>query len=211
MERMLDISIEKIQRKLIKMASMVDENVDDVILNITQNKSDLLERIEENSKKVVKLNDKLQKNVLKLLALNQPVAQDLRIALSAIKISSSLRRMAQLTKKIGKISNDFNYPDKMLEEIQFEEICIITNRMIKNAIDAFINNDLQLANIVYGQEDKLDRIVWENSNNVIQLAKSDMNITEKAISLFQILQELERLGDYSTYIIDEIHFLNNNS
>lgn len=211
MERMLDISIEKIQRKLIKMASMVDENVDDVILNITQNKSDLLERIEENSKKVVKLNDKLQKNVLKLLALNQPVAQDLRIALSAIKISSSLKRMAQLTKKIGKISNDFNYPDKMLEEIQFEEICIITNRMIKNAIDAFINNDLQLANIVYGQEDKLDRIVWENSNNVIQLAKSDMNITEKAISLFQILQELERLGDYSTYIIDEIHFLNNNS
>ncbi|OGU34884.1 MAG: phosphate transport system regulatory protein PhoU [Ignavibacteria bacterium GWB2_35_6b] len=207
MERPFDIQIEKLRTKIIKMCSIVDEQVGlsiNSILNYDKSLADLVIEIEE---KVDRFDVKIERICQKLFALNQPVAMDLRLIMSALKINSSLERMGDLAVNIARNSKDLKNPPGFMQRLNFEEIARIAREMIKKSFDSFINSDAELAKSVISSDNQLDEFVKVNSKILIEIMKEKAENIENALIIHSVLQEIERLGDHAVNISEEVYFI----
>lgn len=207
MERPFDIQIEKLRTKIIKMCSIVDEQVGlsiNSILNYDKSLADLVIEMEE---KVDKFDVKIERICQKLFALNQPVAMDLRLIMSALKINSNLERMGDLAVNIARNSKDLkDFPDFM-QRLHFEEINRVAREMIKKSFDSFINSDAELAKSVISADNELDELVKVDSQNLVEVMKEKPENVENAVLIHSVLQEIERLGDHAVNISEEVYFI----
>lgn len=207
MERPFDIQIEKLRTKIIKMCSIVDEQVGLSINSILNYDKSLAELVIEMEEKVDKFDVKIERICQKLFALNQPVAMDLRLIMSALKINSSLERMGDLAVNIARNSKDLkNFPEFM-QRLHFEEIVRIAREMIKKSFDSFINSDAELAKSVISTDNQLDELVKVNSKILIEIMKEKVENVENALIIHSVLQEIERLGDHAVNISEEVYFI----
>jgi phosphate transport system protein len=207
MERAFDIQLEKLKVKLIKMCSLVDEQVDFAIKSVEENDMELAKSIIERDVKVDKYDIKIEKICYKLFALNQPVAMDLRLVISALKINANLERIGDLTSNIARYVLEMENNPPFFDKLFFSESAFILRDMIKKAIDAFITNDSNLAKDVFSLEDKLDDLVDENLREIVNIMKADSANVDNAIKFYSIFQEIERIGDHATNISEEVYFI----
>lgn len=207
MERPFDIQIEKLKTKLIKMCSLVDEQVEFVIRAIEEENENLAVIVLERDCKVDKYDIKIERICQKIFALNQPVAMDLRLIMSAIKINANLERIGDLAGNIARNAIEVKKKPLFFNRIKFTECAAITREMIKNSIDSFIERDAELARKVMMTDDKLDELVAESRKELIQIMKEDKEFIEDAMKYNTILQSLERLGDHAVNITEEVYFI----
>ncbi len=207
MDRIFDFHVEKLKTKLIKMCSLVDEQVDFAIKSIEDQNSELADLVIERDATVDKFDIKIEKICQKLFALNQPVAMDLRLVMSALKINSNLERIGDLAVNVAHQSKDIGTLPAFFNKLHFTEITFLVKDMIKKAIDAFITNDSEIVRFVIKSDDKLDDLVKQDSNYLIELMHESKENINQAILFFQVFQELERLGDHATNIAEEVFFI----
>lgn len=207
MERPFDIQLEKLKTKLIKMCSLVDEQVEFMIKAVEEENESLAVMVLERDHKVDKYDLKIERICQKLFALNQPVAMDLRLIMSALKINTNLERIGDLTVNICRDVIEMKSKPPFYDKIQFSESASIAREMIKSAIDAFIEKDAELSKKVLLSDDKLDDIVTENSRILADVMKKDPELVDSALRYFSIFQEIERLGDHATNIAEEVYFI----
>lgn len=207
MERPIDIQIENLKIKLIKMCSIVDDQVDSVIRALNENNHSLANEIIERDKIVDKYDVKIEKICHKIFALNQPVAMDLRIILSALKINANLERIGDLCVNLSHDIKDLNGNPEYMSDLNIGEISDITKKMIKKAIDSFIHNDSNIAKEVFEDEDRLDEIVRSNIGKIVEIMKLSPENVSSGLLFYAILQEFERMGDHATNIGEEVYFI----
>ncbi len=207
MERPFDIQIEKLKTKLIKMCSLVDEQVECAVRSIQDENESLAVLVLERDHKVDKYDIKIEKICQKLFALNQPVAMDLRLIMSALKINSNLERIGDLAVHIARNGIEQKSKPEFFEQIRFSETAAIAREMIKNSIDSFIDRDADLARKVLATDDRLDDLTIENSQILIDLMKEKSKNVDSAMRFHKIFQSLERLGDHATNIAEEVYFI----
>jgi len=207
MERSFDIQIEKLKTKIIKMCSIVDEQIGLAINSILNNDKTLADSVIEMEEKVDKFDVKIERICQKLFALNQPVAMDLRLIMSALKINSNLERMGDLASNIARNSKDLSkYPD-FIKRINFEEIARTVREMTKKSFDSFINSDTELAKNVISSDNQLDNLVNKDSKILIEIMKEKSENVENALIIHSVLQEIERIGDHAVNISEEVYFI----
>lgn len=209
MERPFDIQIEKLKTRLIKMCSLVDEQVELAIKAIEEVNYEMAKLVEERDEKIDKYDTKVEKICQRIIALNQPVAMDLRLLMSALKINSNLERIGDLAVNISRNAADLKAKPEFFDKLDFEEISSITREMIKGSFDSFINEDSELAKKVLADDDKLDSLVDDNSKRLIEIMKKDNNQIDAAMTFYSVFQELERMGDHATNISEEVYFIIN--
>ncbi len=207
MERPFDIQIEKLKTKLIKMCSLVDEQVEFVIRAIEEENESLAVLVLERDHKVDKYDVKVEKICQKLFALNQPVAMDLRLIMSALKINANLERIGDLAGNIARNAIEIKKKPEFFNRIRFSESASITREMIKNSIDSFIERDAELGRKVMMTDDKLDDLVNESRKILIQIMKENTDYIDDAMKFHIIFQTMERLGDHAVNIAEEVYFI----
>ncbi|MBN1300794.1 MAG: phosphate signaling complex protein PhoU [Melioribacteraceae bacterium] len=207
MERPIDIHIEKLKTRLIKMCSLVDDQVDKAIEEIVSGKNTVVNEIEIADRRVDKFDLKIDRIIHRIIALNQPVAVDLRLLLSAMKININLERIGDLAVNISRTADELKLQDKILSNIKFEKIAGEIKHMLKLAFDSFINNDTDLAKNLFVHEENLDRLVDFSQNKLVEIMKEDPAIIDEAMKINSILEELERIGDHATNIGKEVYFI----
>ncbi len=207
MERPFDLQIEKLKTRLIKMCSLVDEQVEFAVRSIEEENESLGVLVLERDYKVDKHDIKIERICQKLFALNQPVAMDLRLIMSALKINSNLERIGDLSVKIARFGIELKGKPEFYSRIRFSETALIAREMIKNSIDSFIERDAELARKVLGTDDKLDDLTIENNKTLTELMKENREYVEAALAYYSIFQSLERLGDHATNIAEEVYFI----
>ncbi len=207
MERPFDIQLEKLKTKLIKMCSLVDEQVELVIKAVLEHDHELAGQIAEKDDTIDKYDVKIEKICQKLFALNQPVAMDLRLVMSALKINSNLERVGDLTVIISHNIKDLNEKPAFFDNLNFEETARKSQEMIKKAIDSFIYNDPNLARAVMGMDDKLDDAVKNASSQILSIMKESPDNVEAGMIYHRIFQEIERIGDHAANICEEVYFI----
>ena len=207
MERLFDIQIDKLKTKLIKMCSLVDEQVEFAIRAVEENNSTLADIVEDRDSRVDKFDIKIEKICQKMFALNQPVAMDLRLIMSALKINANLERIGDIAVNIALDSKDLQCTPDFFPRLHFNEIAGIARSMIKMAIDSFISNDIDLAKKVITSDDKLDDLVREDSKLIKEIMKEKTENIEPGLIFYSVFQELERLGDHATNIGEEVYFI----
>ncbi len=207
MERHFEQQLDKLKTRLIKMCSLVDEQVELSIRSIKEANLELAQLVIERDKKVDKYDLKVDKICQKLIAITQPVAMDLRLIMSALTINSNLERMGDIAVNISSQAEHFKEKPAFFSEIKFDEVTKVVMNMVRSSIDSFVDNNAVLAQNVLKMDDEVDNLVKENCNILIEIMKRDKNNIDQAIKLYTMMHDLERLGDHSTNIAEDVYFI----
>ncbi len=207
MERLFDIQIEKLKTRLIKMCSLVDEQVDFAIKAMEEEDADLAQVVVDRDKKVDKYDVKIEKVCQKIFALNQPVAMDLRLIMSSLTINNNLERIGDIAVNIAEAFLILKKKPSFIDKTKFSEMAKVAKEMVKDSIDAFIENDAKLAQKVLKTDDILDELNSENHKILIELMKADPAVIEEAVSLLVTSRQMERMGDHATNIAEDVYFI----
>jgi phosphate transport system protein len=207
MERLFDIQIEKLKTRLIKMCSLVDEQVEFSIRSIEEENIELAQLVVDRDKKVDKFDVKIEKICQKIFALNQPVAMDLRLIMSSLTINNNLERIGDLAVNIAEYFLLHKKKPAFIEKTKFLEMSKISKEMVKDSIDAFIENNAKLAQKVIKTDDLLDELNRENHKILIDIMKEKKENIEQAVGLLVTSRQMERMGDHATNIAEDVYFI----
>lgn len=207
MDRPIDIQLEKLRVKLIKMCSIVEEQLNIALKSFDIENKHLADLVIQNDLSVDKYDNKIEKVCQKIFALNNPVAIDLRNIMSALKINANLERISDLSVNIARISKDLQPLPEYFERLNIADIGKLTKQMLDFAIDAYVQNDENKSLEIIGIDNKLDLMVKTAGNNLIIIMKESPENIESGILIYSLLQELERIGDHSTNIAEEVYFI----
>lgn len=202
-----DLQMEKLKNRILKMCSLVDEQVDSAFRAIEEENVDLAKQVIENDNKVDKYDVKIDKACQKLLALRQPVATDLRFIMSAMTINSNLERIGDIAVNIAESFLLLKKKPAFIEKSKYTLMANLVKEMIRNSIDSFINNDRNLAQKVIEADDLLDKYNIDNHQILINIMKENQEDIEAAVALLEICRQLERLGDHATNIAEDVYFI----
>lgn len=207
MERLLDEHLEKLKTRVIKMCSLVDEQVQLAIKSFEEENLELAQSVIERDKKVNKYDVKIDKICQKIFALAQPVAMDLRYIMSSLTINSNLERIGDIAVNIAENVVLIQKKPEFFHDTKLEEMFNLTKRMLKNSIDSFIGGNPELAKEVILTDDVVDRLNAENHQILKSIMKQSPENIEAAVALLVISRELERLADHATNIAEDVFFI----
>ena len=207
MERQFEIQIEKLKTRLIKMCSLVDEQVEMALKAIDEENTELADLVIERDAKVDKYDVKIEKICQKIFALSQPVAMDLRLIMSALTIDTNLERIGDLAVNLAESVREFGKKPDFFNKTHIQEMAATSREMIKNAIDAFIEGDAKLAQKVIETDDKVDELNALNHSILKEVMKQKPENVEPGVALLVISRHLERLGDHATNIAEDVYFI----
>lgn len=207
MERLLDEHLEKLKTRVIKMCSLVDEQVQFAIKAFEEENIELASLVIERDKKVDKYDLKIDRICLKIFALAQPVAMDLRYIMSSLTINSNLERMGDLAVNIAENVLTLKKKPSFHVQTKLDKMFKLSQQMLKNSIDAFIGGNAELAKKVILSDDIIDKMHEENLEVLKDIMKQNPDNIEPAITLLVISRELERLADHCTNIAEDVFFI----
>jgi phosphate transport system protein len=207
MERQLDIQLEKLKKRLFKMCSLVDEQVNDAIKAVEEEDIELAKAVIEKDDRVDKFDIKIEKTCQKIFALNQPVAMDLRLIMSAMSLDMNLERIGDNAVNIAEYIIEMKKKPDFFTQTKFEDMAKLVRVMIKTAIDSFVDNNAEYARKVIELENELDLLDKENRNIIVEIMKKDCKYVEEGVAMLGISRMMERLGDLATNIAEDVYFI----
>ncbi|HLD36448.1 MAG TPA: phosphate signaling complex protein PhoU [Planctomycetota bacterium] len=207
MERHFDQETTKLNEKLIRMASIVEEMIRITVKSLIDRNSSVLETINPKEKEINKLQIEIDEDVVTLIARMQPVATDLRFLIAASKINSDLERIADQVINIGQNTVILlKYPQlKPLVDIPI--MADIVQQMVRESLDAYIHKDVAKAQKVLNSDDKVDALKDQIFRELLTYMISDPKAIQPALCLILIARNLERIGDHSTNIAEEVIYI----
>ncbi|MFZ2323002.1 MAG: phosphate signaling complex protein PhoU [Ignavibacteriaceae bacterium] len=207
MERLLDQHLEKLKTRVLKMCSLVDEQVQFAIKAVETNDLELAQSVIDRDKKVNKYDVKIDKICQKIFALAQPVAMDLRYIMSSLTINNNLERIGDIAVNIAENIILIKKKPDFYSDTKLAEMFDITKEMLKNAIDAFIGENAELAKKVIVADDIVDSLNADNHTILKNIMKQNAADIDSAVALLVISRELERLADHSTNVAEDVFFI----
>jgi phosphate transport system protein len=202
-----DKDLQSISKTLDEMLDLVLQSIDMVAQMIKTRDHDLIEKITAHDYKINSLDHLIEKKVTAILALRQPMAVDLRYTISSLKVSSNLERSGDQAKsiirKIARLDEE-----KFASDIDQSLISMIdlSKTMAKEAIIAFNNHDLALANLVLKQDDEIDKI-YSDLFRIIDHENFSRKQVKEITNILFIAKSFERLADHSTNIAEIAGFV----
>lgn len=207
MERQIDEQLQKLKTRLIKMCSLVDEQLEFAIKAFYEADLKLAELVIERDNKVDKYEVKIEKICQKIFALNQPVAMDLRLIMSALTINTNLERVGDIAVHIAENIIALKEKPVFFESTHLPVMFTMAREMLRNSIDAFIENNAKLAQKVIKTDEEMDKLNSENRPICIQIMKESIDNIEPAVTCLVTSRMLERVGDHSTNIAEDVYFI----
>ena len=208
MERYFDDELKMLNTDLLKMASMTEEAIYRSIEALKNRDKKLAQDVIKKDKDIDKFELSIEEKAIALLALRQPMARDLRFITTGMKINAELERIADLAVNICQRVIDVS--DQMLikplEDIP--KLSFIARKMVKDAIDAFVNRDEILAKSVILQDpqaDKLRDAIYSELINDYMIKNG--KCAPRAVPLILVARHLERICDHATYIAEDVIYM----
>lgn len=206
MERHFETELKILKNNLIKMASIVEEQIESTFLLIKFENLDAIQNLKLKEKEVDQFDNLIIEQVGNILALFQPVASDLRFLLSSISISKQLERCGDIALNINqRIKKNLEYK-YLLTDSGLIEMFSIAREMLKDSIDAFINSDLSKARFVLKQDEQVDIYNKNVFKYLTEKMKSATALILPASHFLILSRHIERLADHSTNISEDVIF-----
>lgn len=203
----LQIEIEKIKKQMLSLGAMVEEQLNRAIRALEAKNLDLARGVIESDRKVDEIEVEIEEECLKILALHQPVAVDLRFITAVIKINNDLERIGDEAVNIAERVIYLGTRAPLNVTFDYSEMSVKTIKMLNDSLDALVNLDLELAIRLRDDDnaiDALDRGFFQKVSN--SLPENPEN-AGSLIQLFLISRHLERIADHATNIAEEVIYL----
>jgi phosphate transport system protein len=206
MKEHFSCEVESLKTNLIKMASIVDAQVERAITALETGDVELCKGIKAKDLEVDAYDNLIQTECENILALFQPVATDLRFILSALMINNQLERCGDIAVNISqRVKKTGGFHDIIVES-QILEMGKIAREMVKDAIDSFINSSTELAEKVLLNEESVDKLNKAAFKFLISKMQSNNEVIEPCSHLIVLIRQIERLADHATNIAEDLVF-----
>jgi len=207
MERHFDQQLGALRKNLIQMASLVETAIANAIKSLIERDSKLAHGVIKSDEDIDSLELEIDKQCVDLLALRQPLAIDLRFITSSIKITNNLERMGDLAVNIAERVIPLSQEPQLKPLIDIPRMATITQTMVKDSIDAFVNRDTELARSVYERDSTVDALNDQIFRELLTYMMQDPGNITRAVHLILISRHLERIADHSTNIAEEVVYI----
>ena len=199
--------LEALKENLLKMATLVEEALRDAIQSLVKRDSDLAKKTMEKEDQINLMENTIDEMCLKLLALRQPMAVDLRFITSAMKIITDLERMGDQAVNICERALSLNQEPQLKPYIDIPRMAVIAQSMVKDVLDAFVNRDSKLARSVCERDDLVDGLNDQVFRELLTYMISDPKTITRAVHLMIVCRCLERIADHATNIAEDVIFM----
>lgn len=203
----LQRDLEHLQKRILALASSVEQAVGRAIQALFERDAELARSLMEGDTAIDLEETLIEEECLKILALHQPVAGDLRRVAAILKINTDLERMADLASNIAERVSELNQGPPVPIPSGFQVMADLTNSMVGDSLDAFVRLDLELAKRVCRLDDEVDRHNREIIAQVIKYMKKSADNVEPGLNLFSVSRQLERIADHATNIAEDVVYL----
>ena len=207
MSKHLQRDVERINRSLMTLFGVVEKMIDDATTALVDKKVDLVQQVLDTDDKVNDLEVQIEEECLKILALHQPFAADLRQLTTVLKVNADLERIADLTCNIAERAeclhghSYFPLPDQLKPMVQR------ATQMIRMALNSFVNSDSALAKQVILFDVAVDEYNLAIINELRGLMKQDATLIEPALHCFSASRHIERIADHAENIAEDVIYL----
>jgi phosphate transport system protein len=209
-QRHFEQELESLKTMLIKMGSVAEESIRSSIRAFLEKDSSLARRVMEREERINLLEIEIDNAIVDLLALQQPVAVDLRLILAAQKIDNDLERIGDHAVNIAESAlavAELPGADTHGEVFELPSMGRLAERMLQQALDAFIHMDAGLGMSVLTDDDTMDELNRKTVMQVVKRMKDDPGAIEVGMDLIRVSRNLERVADLATNIAEEVVFI----
>ncbi len=202
----LQKQIEKIKKEIISLGAMVEDRLQKAVYAVKNEDLNLAQKIIDTDFQIDEREIEVEEECLKILALYQPVAMDLRFLVAVIKINNDLERIADYAANIAKrFKTSYKDPDKF--RYDYTAMADLTAKMLRMSLDALVHMDVEM---VYNVR-VMDKDVNKMRDEAYDIMKKDIQKypekVGKIINMYLISRHLERIGDHTTNIAEEVVYL----
>ena len=203
----LQIEIENLKKQILSLGAMVEEQVNNAIKALEKKDPDIAQKIIKADKKVDEIEVEVEEECLKILALHQPVAVDLRFITAVIKINNDLERIGDEAVNIAERVIYLGTRPPLNVTFDYKEMSEKTVKMLKDSLDALVTLDIDLAYMVRLKDDEIDSLDRGFFEKVKKSIPDNPERVGSLIHIFSVSHHLERIADHATNIAEEVIYL----
>jgi phosphate transport system protein len=207
MARHFHKELEKIKKMILSLGAMVEERVRRIATAVTERDAGRAQEIIRSDYEVDEMEVEIEEECLKIMALHQPVAIDLRFLVAVIKINNDLERIADETVNIAQRIKTMVKEKPVVFAFDYETMTVEVEKMLKMSLDALVNMDVDMAFKVVTMDDEVDNI----HRQVYQLIRDEISHHPEQmaylINFYLISRHLERIADHATNVAEEVIYL----
>jgi len=202
-----DEELQHLKEKLLKMGSLVEDAIKNSIHALVERDNTLAQKVIDNDRLVNTLDVEIDEESIRLIALRQPKAGDLRFITMAMKITTDLERMGDFAVNIGERALELNEEPILKPYIDIPKMTAIAQGMIRDALNAFVKRDKHLAMEVIMRDDEVDDLKREVLQELALFMAKDPSTVSRAMKISFVAQYLERVADHATNIAEMVIYL----
>lgn len=202
-----DQELEALRNDIMRMGGMVSKTIDDAVKSLATKDVQLARQIVEGDDLIDNLEIEIEDKCMVLIARQQPLARDLRIIGTGLKITTDLERMADHASDIAKITMRIGDQPLIKPLIDIPRMAFFSQKMLKDALDAYVTLDIKLAEQVCLDDDEVDHLYSQIFRELLTYMMEDPHTISQATQLLFVARYLERIADHSTNIAEWLIYL----
>ena len=196
-----------LKQRILRMGGMVEEATRNATVALTERRADLARRVIQSDDTIDMIELDVDEECLRILALHQPVAGDLRFITAVLKINNDLERIGDLACNVAERAIDLARREPLGLPLRFERMTEIVRLQLHDALDALVNRNAAMARTVLQRDGEINAIHKQHFELLQQALKASPDNVEAAVDLLSASRQLERIGDQTKNIAEDVVFL----
>jgi phosphate transport system protein len=199
--------LDQLKSRLLEMSSLVEAAIYRSITAVVQKDESLANDVLKNEARINSIEIEIDEFAISLLALQQPMAADLRFLVASLKINNDLERMGDLAVNIAQRAISLLNEPIVSPMIDIPHIAALVQSMVRKSLDAFVSRDADLARSVLASDDAVDDLRNASFHELISFMEKDPRNIRQAVDLLSVVRNLERIADHATNVAEDVMFL----
>jgi phosphate transport system protein len=205
--RHFSVELEELNQSLLQMGGLVEQSIRRAVQSVVEREKEVAKQVMRDEERINQMQLEIDAGTTRLLALNQPVAGDLRRLTAILKINTDLERMGDLAVNIGERAISLANRPKLQAMVDIPKMASLTESMLLRSLDAFVKGDADLATSVLLADNEVDDLRDVVYEEMVSLMQREPMLVPGAVDMMFVARNLERIADHSTNIAEDVIFL----
>ena len=196
-----------LRERVLRIGSLVEAAIHDSVKSLVERNSDLARKVIEKDHKINAIDVEIDEECIRLIALRQPKARDLRFITTAMKITTDLERIGDLAENIAERAIELNDEPQLKPYIDIPRMAEITEEMVRDSLDAFVRGCSKIPYEVIKRDDEVDNLNAQVFNELLFFMIQDPHTVSRATRISYVSKYLERIADHATNIAEMVIYM----
>jgi phosphate transport system protein len=197
----------ELENNVLRLGALVEQAIQDSVKSLVERKSDIAKKVIKRDRKINDLDVAIDEDCIRLLALGQPKARDLRFIATTLKITTDLERIGDLSVNIAKRAIELNKEPQLKPYIDIPRMAEIAQEMVKDSLDAYVRGCTSLPYDVIKKDDEIDKLMEQVFNELLFYMIQDQHTISRAVRISYVAKYLERIADHATNIAEMVIYM----